>query len=65
MRGGWMDISKKFMKIIEISVEKKTNPTNGNSQNGEDTYITLDIETDPIWLEFEEEIQKIRNKSRE
>ena len=60
MRGGWMDISKKFMKIIEISVEKKTNPTNGNSQNGEDTYITLDIETDPIWLEFEEEIQKIQ-----
>ena len=62
MRGGWMDIIKKFKKIIEISVEKKRKPTNENSQNGEDTYITLDIETDPIWLEFEEEIQKIRKK---
>ena len=65
MRGRWMDMSKKFKKIIVISVEKKTKPTNENSQNGEDTYITLDIETDPIWLEFEEEIQKIRKKCRE
>ena len=39
MRGGWMDISKKFKKIIEISMEKKTKPTNENSQNEEDTYI--------------------------
>ena len=31
---------------------------NKNNQNREDTYITLDIETDPIWLEFEKEIQK-------
>ena len=62
MRGGWMDIIKKFKKIIEISVEKKRKPTNENSQNREDTYITLDIETDPMWLEFEEEIQKIRKK---
>ena len=60
MRGGWMDISRKFKKTIEISVKKKTKPTNENSQSGEDTYITLDIETDPIWLEFEEEIQKIQ-----
>ena len=65
MRGGWMGISKKFKKIIEIRVEKKTKPANENSQSGEDTYITLDIETDPIWLEFEEEIQKIRKKCRE
>ena len=64
MRGGWMEISKKFKKIIEISVEKKTNPVNRNSQNREDTYITLDIETDPIWLEFEKEIQKRRNETR-
>ena len=48
MRGGWMTISKKFEKIIEISVEKETNPVNKNSQNREDSYITLDIETDPI-----------------
>ena len=45
-------------------MEKKTNPTNRNSQNEEDTYITLDIETDPIWLEFEKEIQKIKNERR-
>ena len=65
MRGGWMEISKKFKKIIEISVEKETNPVNKNNQNREDTYITLDIETDPIWLEFEKEIHKIRNELRE
>ena len=61
MLGGLMEISKKFKKIIEISVEKKTNKTNRNSQNEEETHITLDIETDPIWLEFEKEIQNIRN----
>ena len=43
---------------------KETNSVNKNSQNREDTYITLDIEMDPIWLEFEEEIQKIRNETR-
>ena len=47
-------------KHQKISVEKKTKPANENSQSGEDAYITLDIETDPIWLEFEEEIQKIQ-----
>ena len=65
MRGGWMKISKKFKDIIEISVEKKRKPAKEDSQNGEDTYITLDIETDPIWLEFEEEIQKYKKKHRE
>ena len=64
MRGGSTEISKKFKKIIEISVEKETNSVNKNSQNREDTYITLDIEMDPIWLEFEKEIQKIRNETR-
>ena len=64
MKGGWMEISKKFKKIIEISVEKKTNQKNRNSQNGEETYITLDIETEPIWLEFGKEIQNIRNERR-
>ena len=64
MRGGWMEISKKFKKIIEISVEKETNSVNKNSQNRGDTYITLDIKMDPIWLEFEKEIQKIRNETR-
>ena len=59
-----MEISKKFKKITDISVEKETNPVNKNSQNRENTYITLDIETDPIWLEFEKEIQKIRNQTR-
>ena len=62
MRGGWMDISKKFKKIIEISVEKKRKPTKENSQNEENKYIILDIETDPMWLQFEEEIQKIQKK---
>ena len=57
-------VSKKFKKIIEISVEKETNPVNKNSQNRENTYITLDIETDPIWLEFEKEILPIRNETR-
>ena len=64
MRGGWMEISKKFKKIIEISVEKDTNPVNKNSQNREDTYITEDIETEPIWLEFEKERQTMRNEKR-
>ena len=64
MKSGWMEISRKFKKIIEISVEKETNPINKNSQIRKDTYITLDIETDPIWLEFEKEIQKIRNETR-
>ena len=59
-----MEISKKFKKIIKISVEKTTNPTNRNSRNGEDAYITLDIETDPIWLEFEKEIQQIKNERK-
>ena len=40
MRGGWMEISKKFKKIIEIRVEKKTSPVNKNSQNREVTYLT-------------------------
>ena len=59
-----MEISKKFKKITEISVEKETNSVNKNRQNREDTYIKLDIKMDPIWLEFEKEIQKIRNETR-
>ena len=38
MRGGWIEISKKFKKIIEVSVEKESNAVNENSQNREDTY---------------------------
>ena len=60
MRGGWIEMSKKFKKIIKISVEKESNLVKENSQNREDTYITLDIETDPTWLEFEKELQTIR-----
>ena len=48
----------------QICVEKETNSVNKNTQNREDTYITLDIEMNPIWLEFEKEIQKIRNETR-
>ena len=59
-----MEISKKFKKITEISVEKETNPVSKNSQNREHTYITLDIETNPIWLEFDKEIQKTRKETR-
>ena len=44
--------------------EKESNPVNENSQNREDTYIILDIEIDPIWLEFEKELQTIRNGRR-
>ena len=65
IRGEWMEISKKFKKIFEISDEKETSPINKNNQNREDTHITLDIERDPVWLEFEKEIQKIRNETRE
>ena len=64
VRGGWIEISEKFKKLIEISVEKESNPVKENSQNREDTYITLDIETRPICLEFKEELQTIRDERR-
>ena len=35
-----------------------------NSQIGKYTYITLDIETDPIWLDFENQINVLESNKR-
>ena len=41
----------------ERQKEAKLNSVKENSQIGKNTYITLCIKTDPIWLEFKKKIK--------